>query len=196
MNDLPRLDPPGAGVPPIERFVGRRILLPWWCLRMNWERAVERMELQGEQLLELGARLAKEEVTRRVLIPPQIGLEDSSRFCSVAMVVEHLTIVGERLGRIVVDLTHSRVPPGRVDTAELKAGGGKAWETAVGEYRSMLGRFRRAALHEVGDRKSRERFPHPWFGPLPAYPWLVFGPFHQEIHLRQAQSIAERLNDP
>ena len=54
----------------------------------------------------MGAGRSEPELTEAVLVPPQIGLEDSSRFYSYAMVLEHLTIIGNAIGRIVVELSY------------------------------------------------------------------------------------------
>ena len=190
---VPKLAPPGAGVPWWQRLAGKYVLLPGYCLRLSWERAPVLLERQGRVLLDLGREHTEAELTRRVLVPPQIGLEDSSRHASYTMVLEHLTIVGGRLTEIVFELTHGRRPSGAVRTADLKPRGDLTPPQAVDAYRAMLASFRQRALEQAGDRASPVRFEHPWFGPLDAYHWLCFAPFHQTIHLVQARRIVARL---
>src|SRR5262245_3784514 len=185
----PRLAPPGAGVPALERFVGKHLLLPRLCRRLSWDDAPALLERQGIELLELAGGRSEARLTERVLVPRQRGLEDSSRFHSFAMVIEHLTIVGRRTTGIVRDLTHGRLPHDPVRTAELKPSGALSLAATVCDYRAMLVEFREAALEQTADRTSSLRFPHPWFGPLSAHTWLCFAPFHQTIHLEQARRI-------
>ena len=194
-SDPPRLAPPGAGVPLWQRLGGRYLLLPHFRRRISWDGAPDMLDEQGRSLIEMAAGRSESELTEPVLVPPQIGLEDSSRFFSYAMVLEHLTIIGDAIGRIVVELSHSRTPPGVVRTADLKPRGGRSAADAQGAYRDMIEGFRKRTLTEVGDRNSRLRFPHPWFGSLTAFDWLCFAPFHQTIHIEQATRILRRLND-
>ena len=190
---MPVLAPPGAGVSALERWVGRRVLLPLYHRRLAWEHVPEHVERQAAALLGPAARLDEPRLTRRVLVPRMIGLEDSSRHHSYAMVLEHLTIVGERATEIVVDLAAGRPPAGAVRTADLKPAGATTGAAAIEAYTAWVARFRRRVLDAAGDRQSPLRFEHPWFGPLDARRWLCFVPFHQAIHLRQARAIRRRL---
>jgi hypothetical protein len=191
----PRLAPPGAGVPIWQRLAGRYLLLPGYCARLTWDGVPDLMDQQGHDLVALANDRVDRSLCRPVLIPPQIGLEDSSRNYSYAMVLEHLTIIGHAITRIVVDLSRSMRPPGVVRTADLKPHGKQSAADARRAYRDMLADFRRRTLEEAGDRDSRVRYAHPWFGPLTAFQWICFAPFHQTIHLRQARRIVSRLPD-
>lgn len=189
----PRLGPPGAGVPRRERFVGGRLLLPAYRLTLTWDRAPELLERQGRALESMAEGIAPDRLTERVLIPRQIGLEDSSRHHSYAMVVQHLAIVGDRVASIVAELTHGHVPEGGVSTAELKPAESTTLEAAQQAYRTMLREFRRVVQDPTADRLTPVRYAHPWFGPLGAHAWVCFAPFHQRIHLRQARLIRRHL---
>lgn len=152
------------------------------------------MEEQGAELIELGERLPAPLQTRRVLVPPQIGLEDSSRFHSWAMVLEHLTIVGNDIAAILGDLTRGKTPPGVVRVEDLKPRGRIDALTSVEQYRAMLIRVRQIMLNPQSDWNSRARYVHPWFGSLGPRQWACFAPFHQTIHLKQARRIARLLD--
>jgi len=190
----PDLAAPGAGVPWWQRLGGKYLLLPAYCRRLTWEGVPDLLDSQGTRLLGQPADLSEEQLTRRVLVPRQIGLEDSSRFYSYGMVLDHLTIIGHRVAGIVVELSRSRVPPGRVRTADLKPTGEAGYAESAERYRSMLVEFRRATHERSRNRNSDARYEHPWFGPLDCYQWLCFAPFHQTIHLKQARRVLERLS--
>ena len=188
-RDFPKLAPPGAGVPGYQKWVGKHVLLPLWCLSVPPARVPDRMELQAKALEDLARGWSAAQRERRVLVPPQIGLEDSSRFHSWALVVEHLAVIGNSLLGILVELTHGRTPPGEARTEAFKPRGEIGADQAIDEYRAMLRRLRRAIETGCPDWRSPARFPHPWFGPLGARQWASFAPFHQDIHLKQARRI-------
>ena len=189
----PRLNRPGAGVPWWQRLVGKHVLLPRACARMTWTNVPDVMEGQARELLLLGEPLDEAARTRRVLIRPQIGLEDSSRYYSWAMVLEHLTITGRGTTAIVADLIDRRAPSTVVRTADLKPRGGLPSAEAIAGYQAMLAEFRRRTQVDEARRSSPLLHEHPWFGPLDVFHWLCFAPFHQSIHIRQARTIVTLL---
>jgi hypothetical protein len=152
------------------------------------------MERQCAELIDLAEGIPAPLLMRRVLVPPQIGLEDSSRFHSWAMVLEHLTIVGDAIATVLGDLTRGKTPPGAVRVENLKPRGRVDAATAVSEYRAMLIRVRQIVLNPQSDWSGRARFAHPWFGPLGPRQWACFAPFHQAIHLKQARRIRRLLD--
>ena len=50
--------------------------------------------------------LSAEQLQRRVLVKAPMGIEDSSRYWSASMVLEHLIEVGSRIAVGIVELTH------------------------------------------------------------------------------------------
>jgi hypothetical protein len=122
-----------------------------------------------------------------------LHIEDSSRFHSYAMVLDHLTIVGLAVVPIVVDLTHGRTPAIIIRPEEVKPRRGRPLTDVWADYRAMIVTFTSAIPHDVGDRNATARHPHPWFGQLSAYQWLCFTPLHQEVHFKQARRICSEL---
>lgn len=189
----PQLQPSGAGVPSWQRLAGKYFYLPLWCQYSSWERTPDILEAQADRLLQGAASLGDELLRRRVLVPPLVGIEDSSRYDSYAMVLEHLTIVGHAVARIVEYLGHGRRPAFVLRPAEVKARGLAEAAEVVAGYREMLATFRRAALDAGADRRSPLRHEHPWFGPLDTYQWLCFATLHQVVHGKQARAILRRV---
>jgi hypothetical protein len=184
-----RLASPGAGVPVWQRLAGKYLLLPAYVARLSWDGACDLFVREGRQLLDASRGLEESRMKRRVLVPPQIGLEDSSRHWSYAMVLEHLTIMGNLATDVVLGLGRGRVAAPPLSTADLKPRGDGSASEAKGAYREFLSRFERAVRDEMSDRSSPARWSHPWFGPLTARQWVCFMPMHQRIHIRQARRI-------
>ena len=91
-------------MPASQRWVGKNVLLPAYCWHFSWAHAPAVMVKQAAWFVRAAHGKTEEQLTRRVLIPPMIGLEDSSRHYSFAMVLDHLATVGNRTIHIVVEL--------------------------------------------------------------------------------------------
>ena len=84
------LAPPGAGLPVIQAFALRYLIFPAYCLTTSWDKALDAFQSEGQKLVTLVEPLSEEQLQRRVLVKAPLGIEDSSRYWSAAMVLEHL----------------------------------------------------------------------------------------------------------
>ncbi|MEO8426326.1 MAG: hypothetical protein ABI651_04355, partial [Verrucomicrobiota bacterium] len=95
-NLEPKLAPPGAGLPKIELFIAR-LLFRWRRWRGNRDSFHTRFQ-QGRAAIEkLIESCDAKTAACRVLIERPRGLEDSSRYWSVWMTLDHLRIVNNSL---------------------------------------------------------------------------------------------------
>jgi hypothetical protein len=183
---------PGSGLPTWERLFLRNVLLPIYCRFTSWKRAVRVFQKEGARLVEIAESLNAEEMQRRVLIKRPLGLEDSSRYWSAEMVLEHLIEVGSRVAVGVVELTHGEPPSVKADIVEVKPQGERGGRV-LDEFRVFLEDYTRMLSHEIGDRRSKAAFSHPWFGHLNAHQWVCLGAVHQGAHRRQMERIVGAL---
>ena len=65
---------------------------------------------------------------------------------------------------------------------------------APAAFRGFLGRYLKIATEGVGDRASRLRHRHPWFGQLTARQWHWLAGAHQGLHGRQVRRIVGGLS--
>ena len=185
-----KLAPPGAGLPPLERFVGGLLFaLRRWTgtregtnQRFQNERAAIRSMVEGTAESALGTR---------VLIRRLPGLEDSSRFWSILMTLDHLRIVHGEMSRIIRALGDGQTPAGEASTAAVKPGA-EVTPAVIGAYELSCDELL-AAVAAVPDLKTRGRFSHPWFGPLDAAGWHTLAAGHMGIHRAQIQRIRAGL---
>ena len=108
------------------------------------------------------------------------------------MVLEHLIEVGSRIAVGIVELTHGTPVTVRADISDVKPKGGKG-DQIVQDFRQFLGDYSRIVSEDIGDRNSRSRHPHPWFGELNAHQWVCLGAVHQSIHRKQMERIVVGL---
>lgn len=185
------LQPPGAG-------------LPWWelaalrcgfrfdCMTTSHDKAMRRFMREADRILSLVAGLDPRQGARRVLIGRITAIEDSSRFWSVYMVLDHLNIVDSQIVRIVelllsgqeagADFLIQDVKP----DAEAGPESLDAFKRGVQYYESTLGTREKL--------KSSHRHVHPWFGAIDAHAWHCLAGIHHGIHRRQIARILRELD--
>jgi hypothetical protein len=189
----PKLAPPGAGIPLHQRIVLHLFVKPLIASRAPWEESQEsflkitrkiRRELEG---------LSQEQIETKVLVPPMTGLEDSSRYWSIAMTLEHLVIVGSQLMPLVQALSAGSVPDAKADIAALKPSGKPTTQEILENFRKFCDDDFPALLPSLKNRRSPLQFRHPWFGKMNAQAWYWLLGAHQGIHLRQIRAIKKGL---
>jgi len=143
----------------------------------------------------VSSRLAKEAIAlddatlaHRVLIQRLRGLEDSSRYWSPEMVLEHLVITGEMFTDYVVALSHGRPIADKRGIADIKPHGGQGRAVVrrfVAVHEAIPGRL----AAEAGPRRTGPSHAHPWFGNLTATEWLGLTALHLQLHESQWRAI-------
>jgi hypothetical protein len=188
------LAPPGAGLPAFQAFLLRYLLFPAFCRANSWQKALAKFQAEGDRIVDLAEPLSSEQLQKRILVKAPMGVEDSSRYWSVAMVLEHLIEVGCRVATGIVELSHGEEVTVRSDVADVKPKGGKGRQI-VEEYAVFLQDFAHTLTEDVGDWNSPQTFGHPWFGELDAHHWACLGAVHQKIHRRQMERIVAGLGN-
>jgi hypothetical protein len=127
-----------------------------------------------------------------VLIKRVRGLEDSSRFWSVYMTLDHLRIVQNLIVRVICALTHEKahvLQP--VSTAEVKPDP-KAGENSVADFEESVSLIQKT-IAAIPHLNTEMRQAHPWFGPLDVAGWHVLAALHLRIHRVQLERILAGL---
>jgi hypothetical protein len=189
-NAEPKLAPPGAGLPKVELLVARW-LFARRMRRGNRETFDAEFALERQRVRTLVQSCGLEVASRRVLIPRVRGLEDSSRYWSVWMTLEHLRIVHGGMVRTIESLANGVVPPGQASTAQVKPGADLS-AAVVEAYEKSCDELVASAAG-VADLNTTVRYAHPWFGPLNAAGWHALAPNHLAVHRQQIERILARL---
>lgn len=184
----PVLASPGAGLPLIERLVGRA-LIAWGMRSYNREATNEVIRSERDAILALVARGSDGDNGLRVLVPRLRGMEDSSRYWSVFMVLEHLAIVNGGVAAAMRELAAGRVPAGRVSTADVKPRPSAGPDSLDAFSRSCDLVMR--VMGTIADPRSTPKYEHPWFGPFDAGQWHHMAAFHMRLHRRQIEAVRE-----
>ncbi len=188
INTPVKLAPPGAGLPFHEAWVLR--LLGRFMLRRiaTWDSALDEIEAISNRITERFSALPSETQSARVLVKRLQGLEDSSRYWSPAMVLEHLCITGEAMLGMVILLSNGGASTRRVSTAEVKPIGLPPDE-ALHKFTVLHRGARSRLLAEAGPQREIGKHLHPWFGQLHATDWLRMTAFHLRLHEKQLKMI-------
>ena len=186
-NPEPLLAPPGAGLPKIELMIARRLfaLKQWTGTRESFTATFqsEREKIRG--------LIDPQTAGQRVLIRRLPGLEDSSRYWSVWMTLDHLRIVHNSMRDVIGALTNGVMPAGTASTAAVKPNvqvDGSVVPTYEKSCDELL-----ATVAAAKDLTTPLRYAHPWFGPLDAAGWHALAAGHHAIHRKQIEAIRRGL---
>jgi len=189
----PRLAPPGAGIPIYQKLLLKLVVGPFISAKTPWEKSQRTFEKISEKIFQEVEGLSENELNQRVLVPPQTGLEDSSRYWSIKMTLEHLGIVGRKIFLVVSELSHGRTPQEKADIALLKPQGKMTALQTVQDFKNFTSNDFQQLNQNLGDRNSSAKFSHPWFGFMNAQQWYWLLGTHQIVHLKQIREIKKGL---
>jgi hypothetical protein len=161
---------------------------------LNWDTAARLFQDEGGKVLAIWDALPAERLADRVLIRRFPGIEDSSRYWSPAMTVEHLNIVGFGIRRLIQAMRQGLVPdkPSRVE--DVKPKGEQAPAAVRADFVRLLAEEKSShGVEPPIPRGEGVRHAHPWFGPLDAFQWHCLLGIHQGIHRKQLEFIRAKI---
>lgn len=189
------LAPPGAGIPMPMRYVLRWFVKPIRIRRSSVEACERQLRSAHRRVAQELADFPPDLVTRRVLVAPQMGLEDSSRFWSAAMLARHLTIVGSEIEGLIGALSRGRTIDKVADTAKVKPEQDRNEPAAIAEYLAFGDGLADRLIRDVTHWESPAKHEHPWFGMMTAKDWFWLLGMHTGLHLRQLRGIRAGLGE-
>jgi hypothetical protein len=182
--------PPGAGLPKFELLVARLLFALRWRTG-NTADLNARFIGEREAIRHLITPLDDLSASRRVLISRIPGLEDSSRYWSVWMTLDHLRIVNRAFGDTIAKLLRGELPQGKASTAAVKPTT-EITSLVISAYEKSCDDLL-AMASATNNLKTELRYAHPWFGPLNAFQWHAMAGSHMGIHRVQIQRIVRGL---
>jgi hypothetical protein len=185
-NQLLQLAQPGAGLPIYELWIAR--LLFAVRFRLNNSESIQAHFTKERALVaDLVKHCPTERQVERVLISRLRGLEDSSRYWSVLMTLDHLRMVNLGCANAIRELSQGRVPAGKASTANVKPSP-EVTEAVIAAYEASCQEVL-AAADAARDLDGPARYAHPWFGPLSARGWYLLAAVHLGLHRKQVEAI-------
>jgi len=186
----PKLAPPGAGLPIVELFIARAIFA-WRGRKATREGVNALFQMERIAIRSLAGSIDGDAAAQRVLIRRLRGIEDSSRYWSVWMTLDHLRLVHESVNRIIAALAKGALPAGKVSTANVKPKSNVTAAVVVEYEKSCDDLLARVAT--VPNLKTGISQKHPWFGPLDAAGWHMLAAGHLRIHRAQIERIIQGI---
>ncbi len=184
----PELEAPGAGPPALELFLMRNFMVPFSSATTSWQQANAIYQTEGEKVLALIRDLDDTTLRRQVLIKRFPGIEDSSRFWSPAMTVEHLVIVGMGILGILDSLRAGKAVTKATRIQDVKPSP-ETGRAVLETFEKILARQAEKCTRPAQGGELQLRHDHPWFGPMNAHRWHVLNAVHQRIHRMQIEKI-------
>lgn len=186
----PKLQPPGAGLPHTE-LLAARVIVGVQYLFTSQERSHRRFLRETQEILALVEEVDPVLASRRVLINRLRGLEDSSRWWSLYMTVDHLRIVNQSTLGVIRSLRSGKRPPFQASTAAVKPRD-DIDGSVVPHFKAVCEELA-GSFDPEADSQSKTTFAHPWFGERNAAEWRYFAAFHMGLHKKQMKKILEQL---
>lgn len=185
-TSTPTLQSPGAGLPACE-LAWLRIMFRLVCGSLSKHLGLRWFKLEAERIKALAGNVSAEQGAVPILISRVIGIEDSSRYWSVFMVLDHLRIVDEGITQIIRTLTADRRFQQEVRIQDVKPNQQSGPETIERFLKTVDGY--ESTVTRLGKLGRQVRHPHPWFGPMTAHDWHCLAAIHQWVHRRQLERI-------
>ncbi len=192
MDESPSLalDPPGAGLPAYERWIVRPLFRVLRAVKSRQE-FMAKFEEERQAILTMVADLPPKSGKKPVLIDRVQGMEDSSRYWSVYMTLDHLRIVNLSIAQVIKILASGDEVIPVVSVADVKPDPSVGVEI-VKAFRQSARLYQRA-LRDLPTLKTSRRHRHPWFGELDAAGWHALTALHLKIHRKQIERILAGL---
>lgn len=187
----PPLESPGAGLPAFE-LVWLRILFRLACRLTTKKLGLRWFTSEARKIVALANRVSVARGTVPALIDRIVGIEDSSRYWSVFMVLDHVRIVDEGITRIVRTLTSGHPFPQEIRIQDVKPNLASGPET-IARLLSTVDTYE-STITRLGTLGRITRHAHPWFGPMTAQDWHCLAAIHHWVHRRQLERIIEALS--
>ncbi len=187
----PKLAAPGAGLPLPELMIGRLLfaLRRWTGSRESFDRSFVQQRAAIRALLDQSDEAV---LSQRVLIARPAGLEDSSRYWSILMTLDHLRIVNHAFSRVMTSLAQGELPKGEASTAAVKPDP-EVTPAVVAAYEDSCDALL-TAVACITYMNTKLRFAHPWFGPMDAFGWHALAGGHMRIHRIQMERILRGIH--
>lgn len=183
----------GGGISSFRVFLAKHLLFPLLNRFISWEKAWDIFDKEGQKIIELSKNINKEKLFERVLVPKLFGLEDNSRYYSVAMTLEHLYIVGNALQVRIPILSRGEKLKKYVKIEDVKPYK-DIDENIIHNFNKFLITYREKLEKNTIDININNTSMHPWFGEFNPKQWSILAMVHQIVHRRQIEAILKILN--
>jgi len=183
------LQPPGAGLPKIEKAFIKYLLVPLARYALGWKSARIWLDHEMRCITEMLAPLSQEQYRQRILIDHHLGIEDDTRDWSVSMVIEHLIIVDTGIIKVIKTLGKEERVDQEIRIEDVKPHQGAG---TLSELQLLLDDYR---CYLPPKRNSHMTKAHPWFVEFNDREWHTFLAIHTWVHKRQIKAILTKLKE-
>ena len=182
------LQPPGTGLPKLEKAFIKYILVPFAKYGLGWQSSRIWLNYEMRAITKMLSPLTKKAYHQRTLIDHHLGIEDDTRDWSIAMVIEHLVIVNTGIIEVIKTLGQEETVDMEIRIEDVKPHHG---EHTLTELRSLLDTYHQD--YTPPKHNSQMTKAHPWFVEFNDQEWNTFLAIHTWVHRRQIEAILKGL---
>lgn len=195
LNDLqePALKQAGTGLPKLEGFLLRHILIPLKLNSTSWQASKALLAKETDLTLSLyNHHIPGELYGEKVLIKRLRGLEEASCYWSPNMVLQHMALVARGMTNVIATLSREQYLIFDVQIGAFKPKEGTQ-ESYAATFEKIMTECDEV-LNNITHTRTKARHLHPWFGMLNAHEWYGLLAVHQQIHRKQLEEIIKIIS--
>lgn len=180
----------GTGLPKCEYLFIKYIFIPTVKKCTSFDILMSLFLKETEKLKRLVCNMSNDNLSKRVVIPKLIGLEDNSRDFSISMIFEHLFIVSSMIQEGLAFLTNNQKFEVEVSIQGVKPANNNS--SFIDKFFKFVDGYKEfyAQMPKVASKTTKA---HPWFGELNSYEWHMFLFIHTLVHRRQIEALIKAL---
>ncbi len=182
------LQPPGSGLPRLERLFIKYILVPFAKYGLGWKSSQIWLDYEIGRIETSIQNLNETALDQRVLIDHILGIEDDTRDWSISLVIEHLCIVTEGIIEVIKTLGEEKTVEMQIRIEDVKP-----QEGAV-DFTKLKAIVTTYKAYTPPKRNSHMTKAHPWFIEFNDQEWHTFLAIHTWVHRRQIEAIVKKLS--
>lgn len=177
------LQAPGSGLPKFENLFIKTLLVPLAKLFIGWKSAKVWLNYEIKSIENMVKELSENDLNRRVLIKHILGIEDDTRDWSVALVIEHLSIVNTGIIQVIKTLSKEKSFDGPISIEAVKP---EDRTVTMNELKQIIKDFETFVPQNKNSKMTKA---HPWFVQFNNKDWNTFLAIHTWVHKRQIKAI-------
>ena len=156
---------------------------------LGWKSSRIWLNYEMKVITKILAPLSEKAYHQRALIDHHLGIEDDTRDWSIAMVIEHLIIVGSGIIEVIKTLGREEPVAMNIRIEDVKPHSGAH---TLAELQSLLDTYHQT--YTSPKKNSLMTKALPWFIEFNNQEWNTFLAIHTWVHRRQIKAILNKLS--
>lgn len=177
----------GSGLPKFENLFIKTLLVPLGRIFLGWKSSKAWLDYEIRSIEQMTKNLSEDQLHKRVLIDHILGIEDDTRDWSIALTIEHISIVNAGIIQVIKTLSQEQAFDAPISIVAVKPQNNTV---SLDELKKIIKDYESFTPQT---RKSKSTKAHPWFIEFNNKDWNTFLAIHTWVHKRQIKAILKNM---